>query len=215
MAVRVMLVDDHAIFRGGLKALLSETGEFEVVTEAGDGFEALRKVSETPIDVVVLDLTLPGLPGIRVAEELGKTHPHVPIVVLTMHEDVYYLRELLRVGARAFVLKKSTGRELIRALRSVLRGEVYIDPSLGDLDWEELQTWRKLGGPAGLETLTPREREVCRLLALGYTNAEIAERLCISPRTVETHRTHITAKLGVSSRAELVRFALDHGLLKD
>ncbi|GAB4245029.1 MAG: response regulator transcription factor [Acidobacteriota bacterium] len=214
MAVRVMLVDDHAIFRGGLKALLSETPEFEVVAEAGDGFSALRLLAETRVDVVVLDLTLPGLPGIRVAEDLAKTHPRLPVVVLTMHEDVYYLRELLKVGARGFVLKKSTGRDLVKALRTVLRGQLYVDPSFGQFDLEEAKTLQSLRGPGGLDSLTPREQEVCRLLALGYTNAEIADRLAISPRTVETHRNHITAKLGVRSRAELVRFALDHGLLK-
>jgi DNA-binding NarL/FixJ family response regulator len=215
MSVRVVIADDHAVFRSGLKALLERESGLEVVAEAGDGFEALKAVSENKADVLVLDLSLPGLSGVKVAESVRAEYPHLAIVVLTMHEDDYYLRELLKIGVQGFVLKKSTGKELLRAIRMANRGEQYIDPSLAGRVLSSLiggGTRKRESGRLGL--LTRREVEVCKLLAYGNTNAEIAEQLCISERTVETHRANCMAKLELKSRADLVRIAIENGLLK-
>ena len=214
MPIRVLIADDHAIFRSGLKALLERTPDIEVVAEAGNGIDTLAAVAKEKVDVLVLDLSMPGCPGSQVAETVVKEHPRVRIVVLTMHEDDYYLRELLKIGARAFVLKKSPGANLLQAIRAAHRGETYVDQCLMGR-----MASRYAGLPVSehssrLELLTPRERDVCALLAYGHTNEEIGDKLCISARTVETHRANVTAKLELKTRAELVRFAIDSGLVK-
>ncbi len=215
MSIRILIADDHAVFRSGLKALLEKESDLEVVAEAGDGLAAIDALDRYEFDVMLLDLSMPKLPGARVAEIALKKNPRLAIVVLTMHEDEYYLQELFKIGARAFVLKKSTGTELIQAIRVAHRGEQFIDPALAG---RVISTYvgrtpsKKVEGR--LDLLTPREQEVCTLLAFGHTNAEIAERLFISERTVETHRTNLLSKLDLKSRAELVRFAIDHGLIK-
>ena len=214
MSIRLLIADDHAIFRSGLRALLEKESDIEIVATAGDGFETVRAVSDNKLDVLVLDLGLPGLPGTKVAELVRESHPHLAIVVLTMHEDDYYLRELLKIGIRAFVLKRSTGTELIRAIRMAYRGENYVDPSLAARVLSSSMGTAVTGTPGRLGLLTPREREVCKLLAYGNTNAEIAAHLFISERTVETHRANCMAKLDLKSRAELVRFAIENGLMK-
>lgn len=214
MSIRTVIADDHAIFRSGLKALLEKSGDVEVIAEAGNGFEAIRAVAGNQIDLLLLDLGMPGLHGSKVAETVAREHPRVAIVVLTMHEDCYYLRELFRVGVRAFVLKKSSRTSLMHAIRSAYSGQRYVDPALSG-NFVSSFVGRKPGGENGrLSLLSPREQEVCTLLAYGHTNAEIAGRLCISERTVETHRSSIMAKLDLNTRAELVRFALGNGLLK-
>ncbi len=213
MPIRVMIADDHAVFRGGLRALLEAEPDLSVVAEAGDGFEAVKLAIAEDIDVLLLDITMPGLTGPRVAESVLAEKPHLAIVVLTMHEDAYYLQELFKIGVRGFVLKKSTGDELIQAVRAAYRGEQYVDPSLGGRALSAV-----LGAPqrppkhSRADRLTAREREVCTLLAYGYTNHEIGEKLSISERTVEGHRANIMSKLELGSRAELVRFAIDNGL---
>jgi two-component system response regulator NreC len=214
MSIGILIADDHAVFRSALRMLLEKEKDLTVVAEAADGPGTLRAVADNEVDVVLLDLNMPGLPGSKVAEALLEKQPSLAIVVLTMHEDEYYLRELMSIGARAFVLKKSAGADLLQAIHSAHRGERYVDPSLGGdviSSWVGRQRDRK---SAGLESLSPHEREVCRLLALGHTNAEIARQLSVSERKVETHRTGLMTKLGLNSRAELVRFAIDKGLLK-
>ncbi len=215
MPIRILIADDHAVFRSGLRALLENEKDLEVVAEAGDGFETIKTVAANEIDVLLLDISMPGLPGPKVAEAVLREHPHLAIVVLTMHEDEYYLQELFKIGARAFVLKKSTGSELLQALRAAYRGERYVDPSLAGHVISSIVGGRRMENKLGrLDQLSPREKEVCGLLAYGHTNAEIADLLSISARTVETHRSNIMAKLELKSRAELVRFSIDNGLLK-
>jgi len=217
MAIRVLIADDHAVFRSGLRAFLQqEAPELEVVAEAGTGEEALREAARCVPDLAILDISMPGLRGPEVAARLLAERPELPIVVLTMHEDEYYLRELLKVGVRAFVLKKSTGTAILEAVRTALSGERYVDPSLAGRLLAPVATRRRPGRAEdrGLEVLTPREREVCTLLAFGNTNAEIAEKLSISRRTVETHRTNLLKKLQLKGRVALVRFAIDHGLMR-
>jgi DNA-binding NarL/FixJ family response regulator len=216
MPIRILIADDHAVFRSGLKALLEKEPDLQVVAETGTGLDTIRAIGQTPVDVLILDINMPGLPGPRVAEAVLERRPNLAVVVLTMHDDEYYLQEMFKIGARAFVLKKATGTDLLQAIRAAYRGEQYIDPSLtgrvissyvGRSAKKEQKTGR-------LAVLTAREQEVLTLLAYGHTNAEIASRLFISERTVETHRSNIMAKLSLQSRAQLVRFAIDNGLIK-
>ncbi len=214
MGIRVLIADDHAVFRSGLRVLLEKEPDLHVVAETGDGLETIRAVSRHDVDVLLLDITMPKLPGPRVAESVLKNDPRLAIVVLTMHEDEYYLQELFKIGVRAFVLKKSTGSELIQAIRAAHRGEQYVDPALaGHVIDSYVGRQRRNRIDRRIDLLTPREKEVCTLLAYGHTNAEIASQLSISERTVETHRTNLMAKLAIRSRAALVRFAIDNGLL--
>lgn len=215
MPIRVLLADDHAVFRSGIRALLEKESDMEVVGETGNGLDTLRIFDRVSADVLVLDLNMPGVPGPRVAEELRKKRPALAIVVLTMHDDEYYLQELFKIGARAFVLKTASGADLIQAIRAAYRGEKYIDPSLaGHVIASYVGRSAKDRKTQRLALLTSREQEVCLLLAYGHTNSEIAQRLSISERTVETHRNNIMSKLDLKGRAELVRFAIDNGLLK-
>jgi two-component system response regulator NreC len=215
MTVHVHIADDHAVFRSGLRALLEKEEDVEIVGETGTGPDTVRAVTEHPADVLVLDLSMPGLSGPRVAESILAKSPRQAIVVLTMHEEEYYLQELLKIGVRGFVLKKSTGTELLLAIRAVHAGDQYVDSSLAN-HVISCYVGRKpdCASEGRLGALTPREQEVCRLIAYGHTNLEIAGKLSISDRTVETHRANIMSKLDLKSRAELVRFALDHGLIE-
>ena len=214
MPIRILIADDHAVFRVGLKALLEKETDMKIVADAGDGFEAAREAIERDIDVLLLDISMPGLTGPQVAETVLQKKPDLAIVVLTMHEDEHYLQELFRTGVRGFVLKKSSGQDLIQAIRAAHRGEHYVDPSMAGRVISSLASHAGRESSEGLARLTRREREVCTFLAYGHTNAEIAEQLAISDRTVETHRSNIMAKLKLKSRAELVRFAIEHGLLE-
>jgi len=215
MPIRIWIADDHAVFRNGLKVLLEKEPDLEVVGETGNGFDTIRAVSATDLDVLLLDVAMPGLAGAKVAEAVLKEKPHLSIVVLTMHEDEYYLQEFFRLGVRAYVLKKSTGTDVVQAIRAARKGEKYIDPALAGLVISSY-VGRQPKKPKAerLDLMTPRELEVLTLLAYGHTNAEIAEKLCISERTVESHRTNIMTKMEFKSRAELVRFAIDNGMLK-
>jgi len=215
MPIRILIADDHAVFRSGLKVLLEKDPDFKVVGEAGNGFDTIRMTAETELDVLLLDVSMPGLAGAKVAEEVLKLKPNLAIVVLTMHEDEYYLQEFFRLGVRAYVLKKSTGTDVAQAVKAAQKGEQYIDPALANLVISSY-VGRKPRKPKTqrLNVLTPRELEVLTLLAYGHTNAEIADRLHISERTVETHRNNIMTKMEFESRAQLVRFAIDNGMLK-
>ena len=215
MPIRILIADDHAVFRNGLRVLLEKEPDLKVVGETGNGFDTVRAVNATELDLLLLDVAMPGLPGSKVAEAVLKEKPQLAIVVLTMHEDEYYLQEFFRLGVRAYVLKKSTGTDVVQAIRAAIKGEQYIDPALASLVISSyVGRQQKKPKADRLDLMTPREIEVLTLLAYGHTNAEIAEKLCISERTVETHRTNIMAKLEFKSRAELVRFAIDNGMLK-
>ena len=214
MPIRILIADDHAVFRSGLKALLEKEADLKVVGETGDGFATIKAVASQEVDVLLLDITMPKLPGPKVAEVALRERPNLAIVVLTMHEDEYYMQELFKIGARAFVLKKSTGTDLLQAIRAAYRGERYIDSALADRVISTYVGQRPMKATGRVDHLTSREKEVCTLLAYGHTNAEIAEKLFISERTVESHRSNLMGKLDLKSRAELVRFAIDNGLLK-
>lgn len=214
MTIRVFIADDHAVFRTGLRILLEKETDIDVVGETGSGPDTLDALEKCTADVLLLDINMPGLSGNRVAQEILKKRPAPAIVILTMHEDEYYLQELLRIGVRGYVLKKSTGTEVLHALRAAYRGDTYIDPALAGLVISPYVGRAHAKKNSRLDLLTQREKEVCTLLAYGHTNTEVAEKLRISDRTVETHRNNIMGKLDLKSRAELVRFAIDNGLLK-
>jgi two-component system response regulator NreC len=213
---RLLLADDHAVLRSGLRLLLDGQPDLKVVGEAGDGAEALRLAAGLQPDLILLDLTMPGLSGLEALPALRKAAPGARVLILTMHDAEGYLRQALRAGASGYVLKKAADAELISAVRAVLRGEVYVHPSLTKALLEDLLPAAGAEGPTNpWDTLSEREREVLSLVARGHTSAEIAEQLTLSPKTVETYRSRGMEKLGLRSRAALVQFALARGLLSD
>jgi two-component system response regulator NreC len=206
-AIKIILADDHEIVRDGLRRIVESEGDMEVVAEAGDAEGARRRTSGLKPHVLVLDLNMPGEPSLASIPSILESSPGTAVVVLTMQDDPAFAREAFRLGAKAFVVKHAAGAELVDAIRAATRDETYVNPALGARLAAEPE-----GPPGGL---TPREIEVLRLVAAGHTNPEIAERLVISIRTVETHRAAIHRKLNTASRAEAVAFAREHGLLDD
>ncbi len=212
--IRVVIADDHALIRAGLRALLSAPPDMEVVGEAGDGVVVVEQCRRARPEIVLMDLTMPGRGGISAIQDLRRSYPDVRAVVVTMHEDPAYLRQALLVGAAGYVLKKSLAQELISAIRAVHQGRVFVSPELAPAVPNGAPVPPPERSANGLlERLTEREREVARFTALGHTNAETAAQLHISERTVETHRLHIMTKLGLHTRADLVRFALEMQLI--
>jgi len=209
--ITIVLADDHAVVRSGLRLLLERTGDLEVVSEAGTADDAVRTVLGHKPAVLVLDLNMPGpLSSLDAIPRVAEASPGTRVVVLTMQEDPEFARRALRAGAAGYVLKEAADAELVEAIRRAAAGETYLTPSLGAA--------LAAAPPAPSEPpddLSEREVEVLRLIALGHTNAEIAGKLYLSVRTVESHRAHIQQKLRLSTRAELVRYALDRGLLED
>jgi two-component system, NarL family, response regulator NreC len=206
-AIRVVIADDHAVVRRGLRQLLDAEDGFEVVAEAADLESARRYVRGHHPDVLVLDLNLPNGLSLGAIPELRAECPETQIVVLTMQSEPAYARRALAAGALGYVLKEAAESELVEALRRAADGDRYLNPRLGASVAVEVASDRPNG-------LSERELEVLRMIALGNTNAEIAAALFVSVRTVETHRAHIQQKLGLRSRSELVRYALDHGLME-
>jgi two-component system response regulator NreC len=210
-AITIVLADDHAVVRSGLRMVLDREADFEVVSEAGDAETALRTVLGHKPSVLVLDLNMPGeLTSLDAIPRVAEVSRDTRVVVLTMQEDPEFARQALRAGAAGYVLKEAADDELVEAVRRVAGGGTYLNPSLG------VRLAAAPSEPSGPpDDLSEREVEVLRLIALGHTNTEIAEQLYLSVRTIETHRAHIQQKLGRTTRAELVRYALDHGFLTD
>jgi two-component system response regulator NreC len=205
MSIRVVLVDDHAILRSGLRRVLDAEPDIEVVGEAESAERAVFEAIANKPDVVVMDLVMPGKSGIEGMPAVFQAVPDVKVLVLSMQDDPRYVREAFAAGAAGYVLKEAADTEVVGALRAVAAGERYVHPTLGArLVAAEAEERKR----AEADPLSEREREVLRLLALGHTNQEIAKMLYISVRTAETHRAHIMQKLRLSSRAELVRYAL-------
>jgi DNA-binding NarL/FixJ family response regulator len=214
MTVRVLIADDHAVLRSGLTLLLSSQGAFEIVAEAASGIEALNLAEELQPDLILLDVSMPSLGGLDALPTLKKKCPQARILVLTMHDDPQYLRQALKNGAAGYVLKKAADKELLLAIHAVLRGGVYVHPSMNKVLLEDFlpDAQDKLSTDIW-KTLSDREQEVLKLVALGYTSAEIGEQITLSPKTVETYRARGMEKLGLHNRAALVRFALKNGLI--
>lgn len=212
--IRILLADDHRVVREGFRALLEAEPDFEIVGETGDGLEAVRLVEQHKPQVLVVDLMMPGLNGLEVARQVAQRVPRTRIVVLSMHANEAYVLEALKNGASAYVLKDASTAELVRAVREANAGRRYLSPPLSEPAIDSyIQRARTSDSLDVYDTLTNREREVLQLAAEGHTNAEIAARLFISPRTVETHRANAMHKLGLRSHTDLVRFALQRGIL--
>ena len=212
MKTKVLIADDHAVVRAGLRALITSEPSLELVGEATGGYETIELVTKTKPDILVLDISMPDLDGIAVTKKIVSEKPGVQILILTIHEDKALLREALKLGASGYILKRAAETELISAIQIVMRGDMYIDPSMVHTLLEAKEKSTNSVADA-LEPLTPRETEVLRLIALGYTNRQVGEELNISVRTVEGHRANLSDKLGASSRVELVRYALELGLI--
>jgi two-component system, NarL family, response regulator NreC len=212
LSTRVLIVDDHAVVRAGLKLLVDGQNDLETIGEAGSARDAIFEARSLKPDVVLLDVVMPDQNGIEIVPQLLKENPESKVLVLSMQDEPGYVREAFEAGASGYVLKEAADSELVAAIREVAGGGRYVHPELGArlvaADTEERKR-------AEDDPLSDREREVLRLLALGHTNQEIAKQLYISVRTAETHRAHIMQKLRLQSRAELVRYALDQGLLEE
>jgi two-component system response regulator NreC len=207
--ITIILADDHEIVRDGLRAMLESEPDMEVVAEAGDVENAARRVRGHKPNVLVLDLTMPGEPSLPAIPEILESSPETAVIVLTMQNEPVFARNALQAGASGFVVKHAAGRELVEAIREAVDGGTYVNPRLGARIAAEPPPTE--GPPGGL---TPREAEVLGLVALGYNSREIAAKLILSVRTIETHRSNIQRKLGLTTRAELVRFALDNDLVE-
>ncbi len=214
--IRVLLVDDHTILRAGLKMMLNAQPDIEVVGEASDGRRAIAEAQRLQPDVILMDITMPEYNGIEATRQVKRLLPDVRVLVLTMHENEEYLFQVLRAGASGYMLKEVADTELISAIRIVNRGSFYLSSSAQSMMvGDYLQRVRSGEEHDSYSELTEREREILKLVAEGYTNNQIAERLFISPKTVDTHRTHVMDKLNLHSRAELVKYAMRRGLIED
>lgn len=212
--LRIVLADDHEVVRSGLRVLIDESAGLNVVGEASNGHEAIERAHELRPDVLVMDVSMPGLDGAAATERLSRECPHVRVIALTAHDDRAHLSRLLQAGAAGYVLKRGAIDELVRAIWSVSKGGVYVDPALAGHVLRRAAV--PFGSPPfGADPLSEREEEVLRLIAWGHSNKEIAERLGISTKTVETYKGRITEKLGLRSRTEMVRYAVQRGWLSD
>ncbi len=207
---RIVLADDHSLFRQGLKAVLEGTGEFEVVGEASDGLELVRILNQVDPYLVILDISMPNLRGIETIPEIKKIHPEVKILVVTMHNDKEYLFQAISRGADGYFLKKDAGTELFSAIEKIRKGKVYVSPSLsGDL----ADYWEGIREGVKKTILTNREREILSLIAGGKSNKQIADMLYISVHTVERHRANLMEKLNFKKTADLVKYAIEKGYI--
>ena len=207
--IKVFLADDHLILREGIRSLLERVPEMEVVGEAGDGAEAVVKVEQLVPDVVLMDITMPGLNGLEATRQIKQRTPQVKVLILTMHETGQYLSQMLQAGASGYVVKTTASSELISAIRAVHRGDVYLYPSIARMLVEDyLQRVKRGEEKTSYEGLTSREREILMHIAEDKKNKEIADLLGISVRTVQVHRTNLMDKLGAHDRTELVKYAI-------
>jgi DNA-binding NarL/FixJ family response regulator len=209
----IVLADDHVVVRQGLRALLEAEPDFAIVGEAADGLEVPDLVERLKADVLILDLMLPGLNGLEVTRQVQQRSPQTRVVVLSMYANEAYVLEALRNGAAAYVLKEASAADLVQAIREVMAGRRYLSPPLSESAIELYVQKAKAAPRDAYEELTTREREVLQLAAEGQSNPEIADRLGISVRTVETHRANLMHKLDLRSQTELVRYALRRGIL--
>ncbi len=215
MKIHLFLVDDHEVVRTGLRMLLSNEEDVQIVGEAGTARDALEGVGKVNPDVVLMDIGLPDMSGIEATQKIKALYPNVAVVALTIHEDEEYFFRMLDAGASGYVPKRAAPEELLTAIRSASKGEIYLYPSMAKLLVKDyLAQERSMDGASGLDGLTDREQEILRHLVEGESNDEIADVLVISPKTVARHRENIMRKLNFHSRAELVRYAIRKGIIK-
>ncbi|MFQ5613277.1 MAG: response regulator [Anaerolineae bacterium] len=215
--IRILLADDHAVLRAGLKALLNTEPDMQVVGEAGDGRQCVRAAADLKPDVILLDLNMPHCNGLEALTQLRQRTPNSRVLILTMHDDAGYLRQALAAGSAGYILKQAADTELLTAIRTVYHGGVFLHPGHTKILLEDASDQTPPSSPTDdlMARLSERELEVLRLIALGHSNKEIAGMLHLSVKTVETYKARIMEKLTLKSRAALVRFALEHGLLDE
>ena len=212
--MKVLLAEDHTIVRKGLRSLLDAERGIEVIGEAEDGREAVEKVQRLRPDVVLMDITMPGLNGLEATRQIKKRFPEVKVLILTMHANEEYIHQVLQAGASGYVVKQAVVTELVSALQAVHRGDSFLSPSVcGRIVEEYIRRAEAMVEKDSYEKLTDREREVLQLIAEGHSNRGIAELLSISVKTVETHRAHLMDKLGIHNRAELIKYAIRKGVI--
>jgi DNA-binding NarL/FixJ family response regulator len=214
LKTRILLADDHVVVRHGLRMVLEAQPDLEVVAEAGDGAEAVKRGLRDDIDLAVIDITMPRMTGLHAARELHRRRPKLRILILSMHENERYLYEALKAGAAGYVVKTAADRDLVEAVRAAMRGEKFLYPGAMTPLIEDFLHRARQDLPVREDPLTPREQEVAKLVAEGYSNKQIAETLVISEKTVERHRANILEKLGMRDRVELTRYAIRHGLVE-
>jgi DNA-binding NarL/FixJ family response regulator len=214
LTTRILLADDHAVVRGGLRMVLEAQPDMQVVAEVGDGAQAVERGLQDDVDLAVIDITMPRMTGLHAARELHRRRPELRILMLSMHENERYLYEALKAGASGYVLKTVADRDLVEAVRAAMRGEKFLYPGARTPLIEDFLHRARQDLPVREDPLSPREQEVVKLVAEGYTNKQIAETLVISEKTVERHRANILEKLGMRDRVELTRYAIRHGLIE-
>lgn len=211
---RIFIAEDHTILREGLRVLLSASPDFEIVGEAADGLEAIQGIEKFSPDLILIDLSMPRMDGIESIKEIKKRQPITKIIALTVHKTEEYVLATLKAGADGYILKDSTHSDLINAIKSVLNGKRYLSPGISKLVIEGyLEGKETIKSRSSWETLTQRERGILKLIGEGYKNKEIADFLCISPKTVEKHRSNLMSKLNLHSTSALTAFALEKGLI--
>ncbi len=211
--IRVILADDHEMFRSGLKALLDKEPDFKVVAQAQDGEQLLEKLASAVCDCVVMDLSMPNLDGLAALKEIEQKYPKTKCLVLTMQKDEEHFKKAMAHGAKGYILKDRAFDSLVVAIKTVIRGKSFVSPSISDIITRQFVSSIREGDSPSLELLTPREKEILKLIALGAANKNIATRLKISIRTVETHRSHLIHKLGLKTTAALVKYAMSKGIV--
>ena len=210
--IKVMLADDHSIVRAGLRRIIEETEDIEVIAEASNGREALQQAHQHLPDVAIIDISMPDLDGLEVTGRLLSEYPHLPVLVLTMYEEAQYAIRAIEIGAKGYITKKSAPEQLVEAIRKVFDGQLYITEQAAEA--LALRVAKKSRDRSLLDTLSTRELQVLRRLALGHTNREIAEAYCISVKTVDTYRYRLLKKLDLRNNAELSRFAAQNNLVE-
>jgi two-component system response regulator NreC len=206
--IRILLADDHTILREGIRSLLEAEPDMTVIGEAEDGHSAVRMACELGPDVVLMDIAMPLLNGLEATRQIRRTRPQIKVLILTMHENEEYIRQVLAYGAMGYILKDAAARDLLGAIRAVQRGEAVLSPAVTRLVIEDYLLWGDLNAAQITNGLSPREQEVLQLIAEGYTNKQIAEILCISIKTVQSHRANIMDKLDLHDRSDLVKYAI-------
>lgn len=211
--IRILLADDHRILREGICALIQDQADMQVIGESEDGLDTMKKVAQLNPDVVVMDIAMPLLNGLEATRQIRRDFPQVRVLILTMHENEEYIRQVLAAGALGYVLKDAAARDLLGAIRSVYQGEAVLSPAITRLVIEDYLRWGDIRPEDTTDGLTPREREVLQLIAEGYTNKEIAEIMSLSVKTVQSHRTNLMNKLDLHDRGDLIKYAIQKKII--
>ena len=211
--IRVLLADDHTILRDGIRALLVDQADIEVIGEAEDGLSTVKMVGKLKPDVVIMDIAMPLLNGLEATRQIQRDYPQVKVLILTMHENEEYIRQVLAAGALGYVLKDAAAHDLLSAIRAVHQGEAVLSPAITRLVIEDYLRWGDIRPEDTSNGLTPREREILQLIAEGYTNKEIAEILSLSVKTIQSHRSNLMSKLDLHDRGELIKYAIQKKII--